>query len=125
MRTSARNEVKRRRAGATGRQGGLGERASIDSTVERRKRYSAEPAGMLKEQLVALSLELDDKRKIEELLRRKIATEKASLPHVEQEVQAKFQSIVQVSPPLRVLAQDEDCALKLCDALLLGCGKPG
>lgn len=51
---------------------------------------------MLKDQLVALTLDLEDKTKVEELLRRKVNAVKAQLPRIEEDVKQRYQTILQV-----------------------------
>lgn len=51
---------------------------------------------MLKDQLVALSLEFDDKCKIESLLKRNVAAIKEHLPKIEEKVKERCQAVLQV-----------------------------
>jgi hypothetical protein len=55
---------------------------------------------MLKDQVVALSLELEDKIKIVHLLKRKVSSVKAELPKVEEGVIATFGKVFQVWHPI-------------------------
>lgn len=51
---------------------------------------------MLKDQVVALTLELEDKSKIETLLKRKLDIEKGKLESLEKEINEQFQVIIKV-----------------------------
>jgi hypothetical protein len=51
---------------------------------------------MLKDQIIALNLELDDKAKIEQLLKRKIELEKSYLSRIESEINERFDAITKV-----------------------------
>lgn len=51
---------------------------------------------MLKEQVIALNLELEDKTKVEQLLKRKLEIEKSALVKIEADIKDHYQALTQV-----------------------------